>query len=776
MKNTSVALFVGTLLLAASGGAPANWAAADPSPNVLTLSVPRQGATTMYFRGGSGPFIIQMKNTLGTGAAWLAVPEANISLVENNIYIATFPKSLDPNAFYRVVSEKETITDLKGWTMLVQASAPANGSYFVPGEAPQVTVQLLDTFAQGITPNSFSSLNLYLAGPQEPQQTVSAVKLLNASTDRSTRTHHYIDLKKNPGVALKNNILTYKLNPISDEAPGTYSVSVWAALASDNIQQVMKFSTIQIGTAQVESPVVTKTECAACHEGTISGKMYMHHIDPGFSPTGNWALDFQPVESCKSCHNNNGYAAVKDANGNYISDAIVRRVHGVHRGNGLKLPFNTNSVNGDFRNYTSLEFPAELKDCSVCHTDDRWKTQASRLACGSCHDDVWFGSKTSLPVGMRVHDGGEQPNDDRCFKCHDPGGADDLGISISVMDAHKIVQPGFKNLVSLQLTPPANGKYYVNGEAPQLTIQVRNSLTGQIVDPNTIIEPLISTNVAASEWKRGNLYVSGPRADTVPVLTTAADHPNANGYYANNDFRVRRDATKEDPKVSRTSDSIVYQLSAIQSLAPGTYTVFAEVTPNAGLGGWAYLNFQIGSTNIEPQVATSCTDCHRDRRMHESSFAVTYTPDICKSCHDNLHQMKGKIGWSAANNGFGAAPLSRRVHGVHFGKYVSKPKEIHASVDYSDVIFPQDVRNCTKCHSESSTWNDKASRLACLACHDTDSAISHAAINTYDPTPQDPWSGDEQETCTVCHSQDSAFSPAKIHAISNPFVPPYPRE
>ncbi len=71
----------------------------------------------------------------------------------------------------------------------------------------------------------------------------------------------------------------------------------------------MKFAKVQIGNATVESPVVDKSTCSACHLGPVSGRLYLHHIDPGRSLTGNWGMDFNPVESCKICHTYNGYAA-----------------------------------------------------------------------------------------------------------------------------------------------------------------------------------------------------------------------------------------------------------------------------------------------------------------------------------------------------------------------------------------------------------------------------------------------------------------------------------
>ncbi len=42
--------------------------------------------------------------------------------------------------------------------------------------------------------------------------------------------------------------------------------------------------------------------------------------------------------------------------------------------------------------------------------------------------------------------------------------------------------------------------------------------------------------------------------------------------------------------------------------------------------------------------------------------------------------------------------------------------------------------------------------------------------------PLDPFSGKEMETCTVCHGKGGEFAASKVHAISNPYVPPYPRE
>ena len=98
---------------------------------------------------------------------------------------------------------------------------------------------------------------------------------------------------------------------------------------------------------------------------------------------------------------------------------------------------------------------------------------------------------------------------------------------------------------------------------------------------------------------------------------------------------------------------------------------------------------------------------------------------------------------------------------MHFGSSLNYPL---ASVDYSngdpdnpgrnwDITFPQDVRNCQACHDSrtSGTWQTRPSRIPCAGCHDSDAATGHMRIMTYDPTPADPWSGDEIESCATCH-------------------------
>lgn len=779
MNLRSIPRLLAIAVAALLGGLSMTGKAQTPvAPDIVGLSRPAAGQMQMIFHGKTGPYRIQTKSSPDVAAAWFDLPSAKITEIQTGVYMALLPiQPQDDLGFYRVVNENEVLAELKGWTLLVQVSAPANKSHFVAGESPVITVTILDNFAQGITRDTFSTLNLYMHGPQESSLTKTAVKLLNAVTDRTKTPHHYIDLKKNADVQISNNVLTYTLKPITDEAAGTYTVGVYAVRGDDLVQQVMKFADTQIGTPTIEKPVFTDASCAVCHKGTANGKMYMHHVDVGRSPVGSWSLDYAPEKSCKACHNNDGYAAFADASasGGRRPDHIVIRAHGVHMGEDLKSAFNTNSATGNFRNYLGVVFPSGAKNCVACHGDDRWKTAPSRLACGSCHDNVWFGNDLDMPQGMVAHEGGAQSKDTTCAFCHKPDGA--TGVGKSVAAAHLIAPPAFKNRVELTISAPANGSFYAAGDKPVVTVKVIDLATGAAVDPATLKEPQISTNVQPAEWRTADLYVYGPRADAVPVLTTSSADPAKSR--ANNDLRVLKDPAKMDKAVTRTADTIQYQLGDVAGLAAGTYTAYAEFRPGTGLGGTGSLNFQVGRTNVESQItpASACLSCHGDSRIHSTSRVLTMTPELCKACHDYSHQMTGKTNWTNSQWGYGVSPLVRRVHGAHFGKYLHKGNE-NGGGGLSEIIFPQDVRNCTKCHSDpaNTTWNTKPSRLACFACHDSTDATTHGALMTLDPTPADPWNGDEVETCSICHGAGSENSAKNVHSIANPYVPPYPRE
>jgi hypothetical protein len=170
--------------------------------------------------------------------------------------------------------------------------------------------------------------------------------------------------------------------------------------------------------------------------------------------------------------------------------------------------------------------------------------------------------------------------------------------------------------------------------------------------------------------------------------------------------------------------------------------------------------FQVGMAADELPVARACNSCHEgpdgrgfvlDFPRHNKPFD-DYAMDGCGACHD--YQPREVTGeWT------GGQPISKRTHAVHFGSSLNYPNTTVAHEDTVpgrnwDITYPQDVRFCESCHpadTSSGTWATKAGRLACGGCHDSDAATAHMDTMTWDPTPENPWSGDEDESCGACH-------------------------
>src|SRR5262249_16470452 len=216
----------------------------------------------------------------------------------------------------------------------ISVSAPSNLSFFMANEAPILTIQLKDSCGRIVRPSDLGTARLYLSGPRSTLQTKTASKLLNCVTDRnaSDRQHHYIDLANPRFVdATQSNLstasdgtITYRLAPITTESPGTYTAGVFAE-TRDEVSQIFPLVEFQIVTATREiypSGTPPPNSCFDCHLGPTSGKAYEAHTFPGSSPFGNYAYDQAPVATCQMCHNIDGYSV----------NPIVRKVHGVHRG------------------------------------------------------------------------------------------------------------------------------------------------------------------------------------------------------------------------------------------------------------------------------------------------------------------------------------------------------------------------------------------------------------------------------------------------------------
>jgi len=117
----------------------------------------------------------------------------------------------------------------------------------------------------------------------------------------------------------------------------------------------------------------------------------------------------------------------------------------------------------------------------------------------------------------------------------------------------------------------------------------------------------------------------------------------------------------------------------------------------------------------------SCNECHNELSAHDERIDTAY----CVTCHN-----PGTTDPDSGNT----VDFKVMIHKIHRGEEL--PSVVGGGEyaiwgyrdnkhDYSTVVFPQDIRNCTKCHdgSDAATpdgdnWETQPSMLACGSCPD----------------------------------------------------------
>lgn len=171
-------------------------------------------------------------------------------------------------------------------------------------------------------------------------------------------------------------------------------------------------------------------------------------------------------------------------------------------------------------------------------------------------------------------------------------------------------------------------------------------------------------------------------------------------------------------------------------------------------------------------VATeSCNNCHDPLALHGG---VRRQVGVCITCHTSkIITPEGvtvdQIDPDSGNNiGFNIM-----IHKIHMGEMLPSVEagmpyfivgfmgSVH---DYSTVVFPQDIRNCTKCHDESlasqaNDYKNDPTRASCGSCHDDvdfATATNHPNVQLND------------NNCSGCHipsGQEFDISVTGAHTV-----------
>jgi len=437
------------------------------------------------------------------------------------------------------------------------------------------------------------------------------------------------------------------------------------------------------------------------------------------------------------------------------------------------------NVHGTF-DYSSVVFPADPGDprrCTKCHSQTVGAAQAtaflqhpSRVACGSCHDNVNFATGAN-------HSGGIQTDDTQCANCHVPQG--EMDFDASILGAH--MAPAASSLLSgvnVAITSVANG---TAGSAPVVTFTVLDNKKNPV--PLSALGSL-------------SITMAGPTTDY--GYTSFGSDVTTPGY-------VTESATKA---TCSSSGSCTYTFThAVPAKATGTYAVAIEArrtdtVPELINGSTVQTAIEYGAANPvsyfsvdgspvvkrrEVVALANCQGCHVTFSTIHGS--LRNNTEYCVMCH-NPSNTDASTRASATNPADKAAPpqginFNLLVHRIHTGanQPANRPYIVvgygGSHQDFSDVLYPAmsptgstgDTRNCSLCHYNSSELNlplglnpvvdpqgpinpIQAISSACTGCHMDIPTASHALLNT---SPLG-------EACPVCHASGQDFAVDQVHA------------
>ena len=457
--------------------------------------------------------------------------------------------------------------------------------------------------------------------------------------------------------------------------------------------------------------IVVDSACTACHNDPLQGAAH--------------GGGYQSPQVCVMCHSPIGVDGDVMQEAEAWSASLFHKIHAA-----ITMDAFPTRINGN--GYEDVKYPKDIKDCEVCHFDDgqdmadAWKTNPTIEACTSCHED------TTFVDGTATHTGGAQASNASCTFCHSAS---------TIAGYHEIVDPAtYFTTITLEADANADGIYEA-GETPLITVTVAD-VNG---DP-------VSTYDRA-EFTNANLYVYGPRANPVPVLTTGSTTDPVNPGVTQSHSLQLFDASNvanPDAQVVTDAGGFKYELLPIPAdLAPGTYMIQAYVThppltpadqwyrTTTGKFGWQLITFQIGTATPELKTAgDGCLNCHTANSWGSMFHRGYFATDGCIACHDK--------------SGGYADYLSNRVHAIHSENPYG---DLHGPVaEWADITYPQSVTYCTACHSSGDTgYRTNQFKETCLGCHGevTGGVEAHMDTNT---------SAAGVGACITCHGAGKSVS------------------
>lgn len=490
---------------------------------------------------------------------------------------------------------------------------------------------------------------------------------------------------------------------------------------------------------------------------------------------------------CITCHVS-GMADPESGN----SLDMPEMIHKIHSGASLPsvvagTPYKIIGFNNSVNDYSHVKFPQNTENCEACHQGGadsaRWKTSFTRAACGSCHDR--FSYTAPAPNGYTLHTGGQQTTDTLCVNCHAAGMGPIATLETDVVKVHRTAQEfTIRDLQNGTTTDPpklSGTVLSVTGTGPTDTPVVRFT-----VAVNEAPYDILAVGKALSRLR---FTFAGPTTDYAGYVTYTAQGSGAVGTLA------AGSTAGEFTWTAAAGVTMTTIATACGTQPAGSFAVGMEgrltgnaTRPNATTVSVNYAMhnpvyyFPVTDSQVVPRrqavVVENCNKCHADLAAHGGS---RNDPEYCVLCHnankDTTNIPAPSVGSTKLTS---SVRLSYMIHRIHTGEEGASPYII-GSTDFSEVLFPGDRRDCSKCHVQShyrlplpsllpshmtqidsskmrvasTDYYMQATAAACTGCHDSQDAVYHTEAMT---------TAMGKESCATCHGQGTTHDIDVVHA------------
>ncbi len=523
------------------------------------------------------------------------------------------------------------------------------------------------------------------------------------------------------------------------------------------------------------------------------------------------------VKLCVTCHNRGSWVAGAAGVPNTTVDFKVM-VHRIHYNNaGLALPSviaGTPYLIGG-NDFSKVVFPQDVRNCVRCHDGaksatpqgDNWKTQPSIAACGSCHDNVYFGTAPdgAKPYQTIAHTGGVQGDDSRCALCHAAGrytGPQDIPTAHNFPARMKAAAARFQFNI-LSATPSTTGSF------PVVTFSVTDPSNGNLPWDIKAAQPFTAPGAALSikfGWSNSDFGnnasgVNFGQPATVNALTTSVAGAVAGTYTVTSPVAVPAMPAGQAASLRVIMDGRTYG----DVTTTGTFTdrlavksVFRDVAISGALVA--------RRTSVD---IAKCNVCHDTLSLHGGNR--TNEPGVCAVCHNpNATDANRRPATAGVLTGGTDGKLEESIdfrtmiHAIHAGeagKGGIREKGVtlygfNGPVDFSGVVFPGRISDCALCHTATgyqlggqwvTPWasglfgttsrtnalkadasddtKTSATSAVCASCHDGAGVRPHMASSGGVFDAAAATANAQIETCSVCHGVGRVYDVKTVHGV-----------